>query len=139
MNYTGRDLNLSSKQLQSWTKSVKNLALSYPQDTHYTFASSLNSPSLGAKMIQPGFNIILGRKGEFFAVWLQRAVFLIYLVTYIFVEAPCIILLSVRIGVRARGARGAAAPPNFGQLIFFGQQEKIWAKPAFKDVFMFFY
>ena len=36
------------------------------------------------------------------------------------------------------GARGAAAPPNFGQLRFFGQQEKIWAKPAFKDVFMFF-
>ena len=29
------------------------------------------------------------------------------------------------------GARGAAAPPNFGQLRFFGQQEKIWAKPAF--------
>ena len=25
------------------------------------------------------------------------------------------------IGVRARGARGAAAPPNFGQLRFFGQ------------------
>ena len=82
MNYTGRDLNLSSKQLQSWTKSViKNLALSYPQDTHYTGASSLNPPSLGAKMIQPGFNIILGRKGEFFAVGLQRAVFLIHLVT----------------------------------------------------------
>ena len=37
-----------------------------------------------------------------------------------------------------RGARGAAAPPNFGQLRFFGQQEKIWSKPAFKDVFMFF-
>ena len=43
------------------------------------------------------------------------------------------------IGVRAGGARGAAAPPNFGQLRFFGQQEKIWAKPAFKDVSMFFY
>ena len=45
------------------------------------------------------------------------------------------------IGVRAGGggARGAAPPPpNFGQLRFFGQQEKIWAKPAFKDVFMFF-
>lgn len=96
MNYTGRDLNLSSKQLQSWTKSViKNLALSYPQDTHYTGASSLSPPSLGAKMIQPGFNIILGRKGEFFAVGLQRAIFLIHLVTYIFVVAPCIILLSV--------------------------------------------
>ena len=30
------------------------------------------------------------------------------------------------IGVRAGGARGAAAPPNFGQLRFFGQREKIW-------------
>ena len=29
------------------------------------------------------------------------------------------------IGVRA------AAPPNFGQLKFFGQREKIWAKPVF--------
>ena len=28
------------------------------------------------------------------------------------------------IGVRAGGARGAAAPPKFGQLRFFGQQEK---------------
>ena len=28
---------------------------------------------------------------------------------------------TVDIGVRARGARGAAAPPNFGQLRFFGQ------------------
>ena len=41
------------------------------------------------------------------------------------------------IGVRAGGARGAAAPPNFGQLRFFGQQEKIWAKPGFKDVSFF--
>ena len=41
------------------------------------------------------------------------------------------------IGVRAGGARGAAAPPKFGQLRFFGQQEKIWAKPVFKDVSMF--
>ena len=40
----------------------------------------------------------------------------------------------ITIGVRAGGARGAAAPPNFGQLRFFGQQEKIWAKPVFKDV-----
>ena len=31
------------------------------------------------------------------------------------------------------------ASPNFGQLGFFGQQEKIWAKPGFKDVFMFFF
>ena len=36
------------------------------------------------------------------------------------------------------GARGAAAPPKFGQLRFFGQQEKIWAKPVVKDVSMFF-
>ena len=35
------------------------------------------------------------------------------------------------IGVRAGEARGAAAPPNFGQLRFFGQREKIWAKPVF--------
>ena len=42
------------------------------------------------------------------------------------------------IGVRAGEARGAAAPPKFGQLRFFGQQEKIWAKPVFKDVSMFF-
>ena len=50
------------------------------------------------------------------------------------------LLLTVMfIGVQAREARGAAAPPNFGQLRFFGQQEKIWAKPAFKDVFMFFF
>ena len=35
------------------------------------------------------------------------------------------------IGVRAEGARGAAAPPNFGQ------PEEIWAKPVFKDVAMF--
>ena len=41
------------------------------------------------------------------------------------------------IGVRAGGARGAAAPPNFGQLRFFGQREKIWAKPVLKDVSMF--
>ena len=40
-------------------------------------------------------------------------------------------LLSVK------GARGAAAPPNFRQLRFFGQREKIWAKSAFKDVSMF--
>ena len=45
----------------------------------------------------------------------------------------------VFIGVRAGGARGAAVPPNFGQLRFFGQQEKIWAEPVFKDVSMFLY
>ena len=42
------------------------------------------------------------------------------------------------IGVRAGGARGAAAPPNFGQLRFFGQREKIWAKPVYKDVSILF-
>ena len=42
------------------------------------------------------------------------------------------------IGVQAGGARGAAAPPNFGQLRFFGQREKIWAKPVFKDVSILF-
>ena len=46
-------------------------------------------------------------------------------------------MVSAGIGVRAGGARGAAAPPKFGQLRFFGQQEKIWAKPVFKDVSMF--
>ena len=43
------------------------------------------------------------------------------------------------IDVRAGGARGAAAPPISGQPRFFGQQEKIWEKPGFKDVSMFFY
>ena len=43
------------------------------------------------------------------------------------------------IGVRAGGgARRAAAPPNFGQLRFFGQREKIWAKPVYKDVSILF-
>ena len=59
---------------------------------------------------------------------------------------PCIYIFfdsgafaqEIIIGVRAGGARGAAAPPNFGQLSFFGQQEKIWAKPGFKDVSLFF-
>ena len=44
---------------------------------------------------------------------------------------------AINIGARAGGARGAAAPPKFRQLRFFGQQEKIWAKPVFKDVSMF--
>ena len=42
------------------------------------------------------------------------------------------------IGVRAGGARRAAAPPKFGQLRFFGQREEIWAKPVLKDVSMLF-
>ena len=49
------------------------------------------------------------------------------------------LMLHLPIGVRAGGARGAAALPNFGQLRFFGNQEKIWAKPFFKDVLFFFY
>ena len=48
-------------------------------------------------------------------------------------------ILFLPIGVRAGGARGAAAPPNFGQPRFFGQREKIWAKSVFKDVTMFIY
>ena len=36
-----------------------------------------------------------------------------------------------------RGGEGGCSPPNFGQLRFFGQREKIWAKPVFKDVSMF--
>ena len=43
------------------------------------------------------------------------------------------------IGVRAGGARGAVAPPNFGQLRFFGQQEKICAKTFLKTFLCFFY
>ena len=46
-------------------------------------------------------------------------------------------LFVTLIVIRTGGARGAAAPPNFGQLRFFGQQEKIWAKPVFKDVYVF--
>ena len=53
-------------------------------------------------------------------------------------ENLCWPILILIIGVRAGGARGAAAPPKFGQLRFFGQQEKTWAKPVFKDVSMFF-
>ena len=38
-----------------------------------------------------------------------------------------------------RGGRGGLQPPqNFGQLRFFGQLEKVWAKPVFKDISMFF-
>ena len=48
------------------------------------------------------------------------------------------VVFSLSIGVRAGGARGAAAPPNFGQLRFFGQREKIWAKPVLKDVSILF-
>ena len=37
------------------------------------------------------------------------------------------------------GAGGGEGGRNFGQLTFFGQQDKIWAKPVFKDVSMFFF
>ena len=46
---------------------------------------------------------------------------------------------STRIGVQAGGTRGLQSPPNFGLNRFFGQQEKIWAKPVFKDISMLFY
>ena len=58
---------------------------------------------------------------------------------YTFINANIQVINTIlNIGVRAGGARGAAAPPDFGQLRFFGQQEKIWAKPTFKDVSCFF-
>ena len=41
--------------------------------------------------------------------------------------------IGVRVG-GGGGSRGAAAPLNFGQLVFFGQQEKILAKPGFEAV-----
>ena len=47
------------------------------------------------------------------------------------------IITDVIIGVRAGGA---AAPPKFwATQILWAAREKIWAKPAFKDVFMFLY
>ena len=65
----------------------------------------------------------------------MRLTNLLFLTVYLF---DCENYLgSESIGVRAGGARGAAAPPNFGQLRFFGQHEYIWAKPVFKDVSMF--
>ena len=46
-----------------------------------------------------------------------------------------------RTGRGGGGARGAAASPLqiLGNSDFGGQQEKIWAKPVFKDVSMFFF
>ena len=50
------------------------------------------------------------------------------------------IITDVIIGVRAEGARGAAASPKFwATQILWAVRENIWAKPAFKDVFMFLY
>ena len=45
---------------------------------------------------------------------------------------------EISIGVRAGGARGAAAPPNFEQLRFFGQQEKLLGKASFQRRFHVF-
>ena len=36
------------------------------------------------------------------------------------------------------GGEGGCSLPNFGQRRFFGQREKIWAKPVFKDVSILF-
>ena len=48
--------------------------------------------------------------------------------------------MATIIGVRAGGGRGAAAPPNFGQLRFFGQQEKFGHSHAvFKEVSLLFF
>ena len=45
-------------------------------------------------------------------------------------------------GRRGQGSEGegggGSLPQIFEPPIFWGQQEKIWAKPVFKDVFMFF-
>ena len=43
-------------------------------------------------------------------------------------------ILGCLIGVRAGADEGGCSPSNFRQLRVFGQQEKIWAKPVFKDV-----
>ena len=69
----------------------------------------------------------------------QIDVFFFYLAVISYANSTCKLKKGEHIGVRAGGgARGAAAPPpNFGQLRFFGQQEKIWARPVFKDVSMF--
>ena len=48
-------------------------------------------------------------------------------------------LPTLDIGVRAGGARGAAAPPNFGRLRFFGQQEKFGQSQFLKTFPCFFY
>ena len=48
-------------------------------------------------------------------------------------------LVARIIGVRAGGARGAAAPPKvFGQLSFFGQQEKFGQSQFLKKFPCFF-
>ena len=52
-------------------------------------------------------------------------------------QEELILFSFVKGGVRARGAKGGL-PQIFESLIFWGQQEKIWAKPVFKDVFIVF-
>ena len=52
-------------------------------------------------------------------------------------QEELILFSFVKGGVRARGAKGGL-PQIFESHIFWGQQEKIWAKPVFKDVFIFF-
>ena len=49
------------------------------------------------------------------------------------------IIDNICIGVRAGGARGAAAPPKFGQLRFFGQQEKFGQSQFLKKFPCFFF
>ena len=48
-------------------------------------------------------------------------------------------MISNTIGVRAGGAGGAAAPPSFGQLGFFGQQEKFGQSQFLKKFPCFFF
>ena len=52
-------------------------------------------------------------------------------------EEELILFSFVKGGVLARGAKGGL-PQIFEPSSFWGQQEKIWAGPVFKDVFMFF-
>ena len=52
-------------------------------------------------------------------------------------EEELILFSFVKGGVRARGAKGGL-PQIFEPPSFWRQQEKIGAKPVFKDVFMFF-
>ena len=47
-------------------------------------------------------------------------------------------IIGVWAGVGGGGGQGGCSPPNFGQLRFFGQQEKIWAEPVFKTFPCFF-
>ena len=52
---------------------------------------------------------------------------------------PRVMMGDGGIGVRAGGARGAAAPPKFGQLSFFGQQEKFGQSQFLKKFPCFFF